>query len=309
MSKKPGLSSRKWIILSPFNIYVWLSILVSFITLTITINISSQLIPSSHSISFQSILLRLAKIFLKQHIDGIHSQTRWFYFLWFLTALVLSNSYCGRFYSILALPEMEPPIDTVEDLLHLANEDKIMITTFKTASYLNYFLAARPETDKVYYQISENFKRNNPKLGEKFYDAVDMIEQSEVPMVFVNSRSLLIFSKIFFARQPLHIAAENLDNDFYAMAFAKQSPLYTPFNRVIQQSFEFGLTQHWARSVYYKTPGTSQNKLDTIEVGKQISSIRLQDLYSIFVCWIISNVIAYFIFLLEVLVFVLKQVC
>lgn len=308
LSKQPGLSSRQWIIFSPFTLNVWSLILILFIILAITIQSFSRFNSSNQSITFQDSLLQLVGIFLKQNIKRIscHASLRPFYACWLMFALVMSNAYGGRFYSMLALPKMEPPIDTIEEVVQLAMVDRIRITSYKSGSYLNDFLDARPETNNVYYQLGQNIRRTRPEMGKINKDFIDIVERSAIPTIFVSSRISLTFSNILYAHQPLHIASNHFKNDFYAIIFPKRSHLYRPFNRIILQSFEHGLIKHWTRNVYYQTPGALKNELAKINISQRIGALRLFDVYSILTFWILGNALAFFVFFLELASIVLN---
>ena len=77
---------------------------------------------------------------------------------WMLSVLILANSYGGRFYSILTLPEFEPPIDTLTDIERIAQNDQGSLQTFHDSSYLQMFLTAKPE-DSILYTIGQHMNR------------------------------------------------------------------------------------------------------------------------------------------------------
>lgn len=83
---------------------------------------------------------------------------RLLYGVWVPMVLVLANSYGGRFYSILALPEFEPPIDTLAALEAIARSDSGQLITFDDSSYLAMFQGAAPE-DGVIYEIGRHMNR------------------------------------------------------------------------------------------------------------------------------------------------------
>lgn len=87
---------------------------------------------------------------------------RLIYAVWVPMVLVLANSYGGCFYSILALPEFEPPIDLLDDLERIANskddEKGGRLVTFEDSSYLEMFLSSGPE-DGILFAIGRHMNR------------------------------------------------------------------------------------------------------------------------------------------------------
>ena len=57
-----------------------------------------------------------------------------------MAVVILSNSYGGRFYSILTVPELERPIDSVDDIIEIARTDRGYLVTIDHSSYLDNFL-------------------------------------------------------------------------------------------------------------------------------------------------------------------------
>ena len=87
------------------------------------------------------------------------SQTiRILYATWLLAVVVIATSYTSSFYSILTLPEYEPPVDYIEDILDIATTDKAQLITLKGSSYYADFVFAKPETT-AYYLIGKHMNR------------------------------------------------------------------------------------------------------------------------------------------------------
>lgn len=77
--------------------------------------------------------------------------------VWVLAVLILSNSYSGCFYSILALPEFELPIDQIADIQKLSQSDRGYMITIADSSYLQMFLTA-PEGG-IFHVIGQHMNR------------------------------------------------------------------------------------------------------------------------------------------------------
>lgn len=164
MSQSPSLASRDWLVFSPFSLDVWMCNLGSGILLTGFVygilyfhhhHHQTQL-PSPISISLQ-----LYAIYLGQS-DSLRWNTipavRLLYGAWVLAVLILANSYGGCFYSILAVPEFEAPVDTLSDLETIANSDSGRLVTFADSSYLEMFVNST-SADGVFYTVGMHMNR------------------------------------------------------------------------------------------------------------------------------------------------------
>lgn len=82
---------------------------------------------------------------------------RWPLASWMLVCLVLANAYSGLFYSLLAFPEMETPIDTIQQFLDFisTNTDVELVSSDYSKQL---FLQASPE-NKLFYRIGQRFKK------------------------------------------------------------------------------------------------------------------------------------------------------
>ena len=85
-------------------------------------------------------------------------QIRILYAVWMMSVVILSNSYGSCFYSILAVPEFERPIDRIEDILKIAQTDRGFLVTIRHSSYLDTFLSSQPDMG-IYYLIGRHMAR------------------------------------------------------------------------------------------------------------------------------------------------------
>lgn len=150
--------------------------------------------------------------------------------------MILSNSYCGCFYSILALPEFEPPIDTVQQLEALVLADKVRVFTYANSSYLDSFIFATPDLGPL-HTIGLLINRT---MGDTFmiYEDEDLITQTETPLrhnirrVGVASSLQLAFTRRVYSHRALYIGSEALSSDNSGFIFAKRSAFFEPFDRL-----------------------------------------------------------------------------
>ena len=76
---------------------------------------------------------------------------------WILVSLILAHSYSGVFYSKLALLEFENPIDTIEDMMDLLDNDHFQLHTSRLRS--TDFLSATKDENELFYKIGQHIRR------------------------------------------------------------------------------------------------------------------------------------------------------
>lgn len=83
---------------------------------------------------------------------------KWPLAAWMLTCLVLANAYSGLFYSLLALPETEPFIDTIEQFFeYITTNKKVELVSSSYTDQL--FLQANPQENELFYRIGQRFNK------------------------------------------------------------------------------------------------------------------------------------------------------
>lgn len=273
ISLAPGLASRQWIIINPFNIDVWLYSIASSVMLAIFMyfiyRIETKLKLSSKCFSIEmgndareakwgTIVINLYATFMKQRKEkaelvmfddqqtfyflapdfflGRSDLIRYVYTIWLLVTLILSNSYCGCFYSILALPEFEPAIDSVNQLEALVLEDKVRVFTYANSSYLDSFIYATPDMGPL-HTIGLLINRTLSETSMVYNDE-QLIEQTEkltsnkLRKVGIASALQLAFTRRVYSQRKLYIGSEAIGSDNSGFIFAKRSPFFEPFNRL-----------------------------------------------------------------------------
>jgi len=84
--------------------------------------------------------------------------------MWILSALILSNGYSSSFYSILIVPEYDPPIDSTQDLIRSAQSDSKRIVMNGRSIYW-YDIAHSDEDNYVYFEVKKHLERFGWNLG------------------------------------------------------------------------------------------------------------------------------------------------
>ena len=153
---------------------------------------------------------------------------------WILTSFIINQYYSSYFYTSLTVHEYNDPIDTIDDLLHLLQDNESQVITGDSFVFNQKLLNARPEHG-IFYQLGVklNQSRSRGKIGR--------YEQNLMELIITEKKSicveLLFFLQLLKIRSNLsdlnlvHIGSENLFQVFHVYVIEKpNSPLLRPFN-------------------------------------------------------------------------------
>ena len=86
------------------------------------------------------------------------TRIRILYALWLLSAVVLTTTYSGFFFSLLSLPPVATPVDSIEDMVRAIQRDSYKVATVEGSFYMDLFQSATSE-DYSLYLISKQFNK------------------------------------------------------------------------------------------------------------------------------------------------------
>lgn len=78
---------------------------------------------------------------------------------WMITSMILSTVYCTLFFSLVAVPQYDRPIDTREDLLRVATSDSHFLLTRGHTAFQTMFIYARRHQNALFYEIGRHMNR------------------------------------------------------------------------------------------------------------------------------------------------------
>lgn len=185
MSRSPNLKARDWLVFIPFSYDVWICTLLSLTTIAAVLYLTLKLKwknvfkpPSGIAISLYLFAVYTGQSECKFSYFTYQLSYLSFYFfntattfqwkksfqvrilitVWILAVLILSNSYSGCYYSILAIPEFEMPIDTIADIQKISQFDRGYVITLADSSYLQMFITSVKEGG-IFYLIGQHMNR------------------------------------------------------------------------------------------------------------------------------------------------------
>lgn len=89
--------------------------------------------------------------------ETFHS-VRLIYAVLMLSTAILATYYGSSFYAVLTLPEYAAPVDSVEDILKIVQQDSHRLLMRQNSALLPAFLRAHPE-DRLFYAIGRHLNR------------------------------------------------------------------------------------------------------------------------------------------------------
>ena len=215
---------------------------------------------------------------------------------------------------MLTVPNFNDAIDTIDDMIYYISSTDVNVEI--TTNYLKEFNEAGPE-NIVYHTIGKivNKYQNLIPLHSNniitVEDKVPLLAKYLPNFLWIQTR---LFFKTFIEQLDLdifHVGKENLNQDVMSVALPKRSPLLLPFNSAIQQMFEMGIMKKQIQITFDAIPKFSPNIIEVYRKSmikyeinsntqqSRIRSLNLDDLYSIFMVYIIGIILAINVLLIE----------
>ena len=146
---------------------------------------------------------------------------------WLISSLIFTQFFNSYFFSILSVPEYAKPIDTIDDLVRISNQDFKLIFR-KTFPYYKMLIDAKLE-DPVFSAIGRNAQRNVDEFFDNLMEIVPKVESDKKVVVIEGREFLEIMSKTQ-ATKRLHIGKDNIKFGFSAPVLPKRSPIWEALN-------------------------------------------------------------------------------
>ncbi|KAI2796417.1 hypothetical protein BLOT_015361 [Blomia tropicalis] len=308
---KPKIKSRKWIISKPFSTILWLLIFLSLLTLSTTIFLIAMFQASIQQFSsIDSFIKSIWIIFSAMSNQSIHSKRkslkscplRIVFGVWITMTLVLTTSYSSIFYSILTIPEYEKPIDDIEDALEFMERDS-RTTIFTSAIYYKHFMKAKPN-NQLYYSLGQYIKNTNNKtiVLKGRVKTLLFNHLSTIPVIIIQTAYYGAGLQKLCGTDCFHVSSTDINQDTVSIALPKGSVLLQPFNMAIQQFYEMGIPRKLLRLTFEKIPLVDKALVSKIQPEQldSIHHIRMKDLYSVYLIWLIGIGLSLIVFCLEI---------
>lgn len=152
------------------------------------------------------------------------------YAVWMLAALILSQIYISIFNSIITVPEYEPPIDKITDLLNAISDDSHYIYMAENFGIFRRAFKRASARNRVFHQIGRHLNRTGAPTFTNDHNLIPTVERNKNVIVLATRRILNALKPL--ASVAMHIGTEVIVPTSTTIAMAKKSPLLEPFNKM-----------------------------------------------------------------------------
>lgn len=147
-----------------------------------------------------------------------------------LAALILSQIYISIFNSIITVPEYQPPIDKITDLLNAISDDSHFIYMAENFGIFRLAFKRSSARNRVFHQIGRHLNRTGARTFTNDHNLIPTVERGTNVIVIASRRILNALKPL--ASVALHIGTEVIVPTSTTIAMAKKSPLLEPFNKM-----------------------------------------------------------------------------
>lgn len=210
---------------------------------------------------------------------------------------------------MLAIPAHKRPLDSMEDILRVADLTSEYRFYVKNQSVSQEtFLQATPSANPLFYAIGRKINATPRATFLHQSHVAELLDASEYNVVFTDRIGTQACSYEHI-HAPVHLGSENYDNSFVGLVFRKKSPLMGPFNVVIKYLRETGIINRLIQLIVdnskrrHKFRQISKSKLKATNEEKinEVKVFSFADLQSIFTITSVGILIALLTFAVECL--------
>ncbi|XP_040566786.2 glutamate receptor ionotropic, delta-2-like [Lepeophtheirus salmonis] len=289
-----------WIILRPFGLLLWLSLgLTTLLYTTILIisditffglRIGHKHIPKIISFTYRNILGEPSEWAPDKFI-----YQRIFSAVWMLSLIIIAKSYSGTLASLLVVPNIPIPINSVQDLV---NQDELPWFIEKGSVLDQLGQMAAPHT--TFYKLYDGAKKRG-NIGANCVNKRKEIRKGLFGSVCERTSIDKLISDDFSGTGEckLYVGEINLFATSFAMAFQEGSQLLPETNQWILNILQKGLYSKWySESIPNKTSCTGIKAIKS-SMAKNNHSQTLNDTFGLFIILFLGLGLSTLAFIIE----------
>lgn len=191
------------------------------------------------------------------------------YGVYLFACFILSNVYSSLFYSVITVPTLGKPIDTLADLISATSTDSVRLAFKDNAIFKTAIYTSSPK-NFIYHHLLQHCLRRAPIMFTNQREIIPLVESSQ--RVVLIAQKIKLYSRRYLeAKVPLHISSESIKNIFIGWAVGRKSPLKEPFDLVIKQHQEGGLLKKLLQNTVRRL------KLTLVTRGKLRANLYVSD--------------------------------
>ncbi|CAG2114560.1 unnamed protein product [Medioppia subpectinata] len=285
------------LVIEPFEGLVWVCIVMSIILMVFTEYLITKKWTHLKKVDIKwAIISALLKQCLAFRLPNIFS-LRIMICFWLLACLVLTASYSGCLYSLMAIPSRAKPINTINELADAQRRGEIQVTAIGGSSYFDSLKNAK---FGVYKEIGELIKPVADK--EK---GLDIVRIATKPHAYVSTRDHLYYGLLKFGPKVFHLPPPTQEStvflDVMAIAMQCEFPHKQIFNKLISDLKKGGFLDYWRLTENRKLAVNGDQKVNDIDDKREHEILVVDQLQSAFYLMAMSYCLAFIGLLVEII--------
>ncbi|XP_066971943.1 glutamate receptor ionotropic, delta-2-like [Macrobrachium rosenbergii] len=264
VTRAPAQLSKAGAIFTPFTLLVWLVLALAMVLIGPLLNLFSwvmeQYMSTPPDSSLQMFTFNMFRNMVLQGnmIVTEHWPHRFIFLFWYLFCFYIYALYQGTLTAVLAVPQFEKPIDSLNDLLASMKKGEFTLSVPYATS--NEFIF-KEATSGIYKNIWDLFnKANYVKNGDE-----GIAKVLSGKFGFVNAMLATEIRATREGREKFYLARQSFYPQGYGMALNSGAPYKRVFDRALSQLTEAGLIAKWARDEVNSVKGGGASDEETSE--------------------------------------------
>ena len=146
-------------------------------------------------------------------------------------SLILMKTYNGIFHSALTIPEFEPTIETMDQLIAVALSPNHRIITIESSAYHGMFTKA--QCCGPYHKIGRAMNNSGSGHAKSIANAIQILNRKqETKIIYLGTQRIAQYAMRQISKIKLHFSSGQLMNDQTGMVVAKGSYLLPTLNNM-----------------------------------------------------------------------------
>ncbi|XP_066967133.1 glutamate receptor ionotropic, delta-2-like [Macrobrachium rosenbergii] len=295
VTRAPAQLSKAGAIFSPFTLLVWLLLVLATLLVGPLLSLFSWVVdrymsaPPDSSLQMFTFNMFRSMVLQGNMISTEHWPHRFIFLFWYLFCFYIYALYQGTLTAVLAVPQFEKPIDSLNDLLASMKKGEFTLSVVFATS--NEFIF-KEATSGIYKDIWDLFNKAN------YVKNVDggIAKVLSGKLAFVNARLASEIRATREGREKFYLARQSFYPQGYGMALNSGAPYKRVFERALTQLTEAGLIAKWTRDEVDSVKGGGSSKEETSDDSGPgaITLVHLQAAFFILALGITTSAIVLF---------------
>lgn len=287
VTKEPGFVPKDAAYAYPFNLDLWVSLIVVFSTMVIIFSLveRTNLLHSMQQIF--SILVRQFVKLKKNKLKNKIIQLTWIWGAWFLT-----SAYIAVLLSHITIPSMEKGVETIDELATEISAEKYKAMTVKGTMFLEMIEESKRKSAQI---VSEHIIKYNHLIDPNRSLLLDMLHKEKIAFISVSDNLR------FFAQNDLFMSKGSFRIHMSAIAMSKSFCCKKKVDDFIHKIVVSGIYSKLVKDPVFKACLKSKRLEDTVSPENNIKPLSLADVHGAFVLILLGYSLASIVIFIEII--------